>query len=147
MIFWIAAGVFIVDRITKSIVINHIFMGQSMKVIPGIFNFTLVLNTGTAFGLFKGQRIIFILFSFAVIGAIVGYILKHKEMNSVFTWALGLILGGAAGNLLDRIAHGCVIDFLDFRVWPVFNIADSCITIGVAILILNMWATNSRSKA
>lgn len=146
MIFQIAACVFILDRITKSLVINHVFLGQSIKIIPKIFDLTLVLNTGTAFGLFKGQRIIFILSSIAIIVAAVIYILKHKNIDKKLSWALGLILGGAAGNLLDRVVHGCVVDFLDFHIWPVFNIADSCITIGVTILILDMWTRSSKSK-
>jgi len=135
MILWVAAGVFLVDRFTKSAAINSIFLGQSVKVIPPVFRLTLVLNDGTAFGLFKGRRIFFISLSIAVMAAVAAYISKHKNIDKARSWALGFILGGAAGNLLDRVWFGRVIDFLDFRIWPVFNVADSCITIGVVILL------------
>jgi signal peptidase II len=148
MIFWISACVFILDRITKSLVINNIFLGQSTTVVPHVLNFTLVLNTGTAFGLFKGQKLIFILFSVLVISAIIFYARKRPEaIDKARMWSLGLILGGAAGNLLDRVRHGCVIDFLDFHIWPVFNVADSCITIGVIILLINMWTRAPKREA
>ena len=147
MIFWIAAGVFIIDRFTKAIAINSIFLGQSIKIIPKIFYLTLVLNNGTAFGLFKGWRIVFILFSAAVIASIIVYTLKHKDIDKISSVILGLILGGASGNLVDRVWFGRVIDFFDFRIWPVFNVADSCITIGVTILMWRILIKKSKLKS
>ena len=144
MTFWIAAGVFFLDRFTKTAVINSIFLGTSVKIIPNIFHLTLVLNRGTAFGLFKGQRIFFISLSVAAIAAIVIYLLRHRDMNRARSLALGLVLGGAAGNLLDRVWFGPVIDFLDFRIWPVFNVADSCITIGITMLVWQALMKNSK---
>ncbi len=144
MTFWIAAGVFFLDRFTKTAVINSIFLGTSVKIIPNIFHLTLVLNRGTAFGLFKGQRIFFISLSVAAIAAIVIYLLRHRDMNRARSLALGLVLGGAAGNLLDRVWFGPVIDFLDFRIWPDFNVADSCITIGITMLVWQALMKNSK---
>ena len=146
MTFWIAAGVFFLDRFTKTAVINSIFLGTSVKIIPNIFHLTLVLNRGTAFGLFKGQRIFFISLSVAAIAAIVIYLLRHRDMNRARSLALGLVLGGAAGNLLDRVWFGPVIDFLDFRIWPVFNVADSSITIGATMLALKVLSASAFNK-
>ena len=147
MIFMIAAVTFLIDRITKSIAVNNLFLGQSSKVIPGIFHLTLVLNRGTAFGLFKGWTAFFILLSVVVIAGIVIYVFRNKGMDILLSWALGLILGGALGNLFDRLRFGCVIDFFDFRIWPIFNVADSCLTIGVLILIFKIFTERKKKEA
>lgn len=132
----IASSVFLLDRLTKIIILNYLSQGHSIALIQNIFHFTLVLNKAAAFGLFGHNRIIFAAVAIVAIAAIVIYIFKRKGANSILASALGLILGGAAGNLFDRIRFGCVIDFIDLRVWPVFNIADSCITIGALILVV-----------
>lgn len=114
--FLIAGIVVIVDQITKAIATTHL---------------TLVRNTGAAFGLFRDQTIIFILISAAAIIFIGFYLIKKKTS---YYLPLALILGGAVGNLIDRLRFGYVVDFIDLRFWPVFNVADSCITIGAVIL-------------
>lgn len=134
MIFIIASIVFVVDRLTKMVAVNNLFLGEPLKVIPNFFHLTLVLNRGTAFGLLRGWGIIFIILSVAVIAWIAVYARRHKNIDNILIWVLGLIMGGALGNLYDRVLFGCVIDFFDFRIWPVFNVADSCITIAVGIL-------------
>ena len=130
MTFLVASLVFVLDRITKIAVASNMSYGQSIKILPNIFHFTFVLNNGTAFGLFKGANAALAILSVVAITLIIFYVLKNKA-NSL---ALGLILGGALGNLFDRVRFGYVIDFIDFRVWPVFNIADSAITIGTCFL-------------
>ena len=137
-IYLIAAGTIILDIVTKITVFVTMSEGQSIKILPNIFHITLVLNKGTAFGLLKGFNIFFIITSFIAAVLIILYIGGHKKMDQASMVALGFILGGAIGNMVNRVRFGCVIDFLDFRVWPVFNIADSCITVGVVILITNM---------
>jgi len=136
MPFFVAAIVFTLDRFTKIAALNMLELGQSIKVIPGILRITLVLNDGAAFGLFKGRSVFFVFISLAVIIAIVAYLVKSRRLDRSISIGLGLILGGALGNLADRIAFGKVVDFIDFGIWPVFNIADSCITIGAAMIIL-----------
>ncbi len=138
MALFVAAVIYILDRLTKSIIIAGLSQSQSVMVIPNIFHITLILNKGTAFGLFKNQSIFFVLLSLLVISVIILYICKNKLRNIILSIALGLILGGAVGNLVDRIRFGYVVDFLDFRIWPVFNIADSAITIGLALLAWNI---------
>jgi len=134
MILIVVFLVFIFDRITKILAINLLASGEPVNILPGIFNLTLVYNDGTAFGLFKGMNALFIAVAIAVILFIITYIIKNRIKDRVYLFTLGLVIGGAIGNLFDRIAFGCVVDFLDFRIWPVFNLADSCITIGVVIL-------------
>ena len=138
-IFSVALSIGILDRITKIASYIRLSPGQSIKVLPNIFHITLVLNKGSAFGLFKEGRLFFIASSVLAIIFILLYIWKHRIMGPLLSLGLGLILGGAAGNLIDRLRFGYVIDFLDFRVWPVFNVADSAITVGVAILILKIF--------
>ena len=133
-IFLIATLVFVADRLSKYVVVNGLTMGESIRTIPGIFHITLVLNSGAAFGLLKNWAAFFIIFSFVAIALIILFIAKSSGMSLMLATSLSLILGGAAGNLVDRLKFGYVIDFLDFRIWPVFNIADSAISIGIVLL-------------
>ncbi|MDD5422149.1 MAG: signal peptidase II [Candidatus Omnitrophota bacterium] len=146
MTFLTALAILALDRLAKFIALTYLAEGQSVKVLPGIFHFTLVLNDGTAFGLFKGQAALFAVFSIVVIVFIVVYTIKNRSMDALLSLALGLILGGAAGNLVDRAWYGHVTDFLDFRIWPVFNIADSAITIGAAILMIKLFTHKTKGK-
>jgi signal peptidase II len=139
----IAFAVFAADGITKSLACSNLAAGQSIKIIPGIFHITLVLNKGAAFGLFRGQRLFFIALSVIVISFLLIHIFRKRPDGVAVSAALGLITGGALGNLADRIRLGYVIDFLDFRIWPVFNIADSAITVGTIILILALCIRSS----
>jgi len=132
-VFLIAALVFAADRLTKYLVIRSLAPGRTIGIIPDIFHITTVFNSGTAFGLLKNCTVFFIVFSFAAIALMLLIIFRASRLNMPSTVSLALILGGAAGNLVDRLKFGYVIDFLDFRVWPVFNIADSAITIGVLL--------------
>lgn len=122
------------DRFSKLLAMKLLHVGESVRVLPGIFHITLVLNTGAAFGLLKERAALFIVISAAAATYIIIYAWRHKGMIPLQAAALGLILGGALGNLVDRMSFGYVIDIFDFRVWPVFNIADSCISVGVALL-------------
>jgi signal peptidase II len=133
-IFFAAALVFAADRLTKYFIIKSLALGQSIKIVPDIFHITLVFNDGAAFGVFRHCGTFFIIFSLAVIAVILMIVLRSTRLDLLTSISLALILGGAAGNLIDRLKFGYVIDFLDFRIWPVFNFADSCITIGVALI-------------
>ena len=106
-----------------------------MAIIPPAFHLTYVQNTGAAFGLFKGQQWLFLACSVVVLGWIIQAFIRQHKLPAVIEIAYALVLGGSVGNLIDRVRLGYVIDFLDFRVWPVFNIGDSAITVGVALLI------------
>jgi signal peptidase II len=140
---WLAIAAFIVvaDQITKAIVTRHFVFGDSMPV-TSFFNLVLTYNTGAAFSFLADaggwQRWFFAGVALIASSMIVYFLHKHSNERR-FCLALALILGGALGNLIDRIALGHVVDFLDFYLagyhWPAFNVADSAITVGAAILV------------
>lgn len=132
------AGVIFFDRVTKIFFVDLLQYGESLPIIKNVFHFTLVYNTGIAFGFFKNQGFVFIIIPVIAVILLIFNIYYYRQTNEVlsrgYIVSFSLILGGAIGNLIDRIAYGYVIDFIDFRVWPVFNIADSAITIGAVII-------------
>jgi signal peptidase II len=130
--FIVASLVFLLDQYTKFLATQKLVLNQPLPAIKGVLYFTLVRNRGAAFGVLKNQIILFIFTSvFAII--LICLNLKNNKRPSYIIY-LSLILGGALGNLIDRLFLGYVVDFLDFRIWPVFNIADSAITIGAILL-------------
>jgi signal peptidase II len=123
-----------VDQITKQLVLNNLGIGASWPD-DGFFRFTFVRNDGTAFGFFQDNGTLLTFVSIGAVALIV-YFYREAVMVSWFTrTALGLQLGGALGNLVDRFRHGYVVDFLDVGPWPIFNIADSVIITGIVALI------------
>ena len=128
------------DRFSKIYFSNLLSLSESWPVLRGIFHITLVHNTGIAFGLFKNQGIVFIIIPLIAIILLIFNIYYYRnnqeDLSRTYIVAFSLILGGAIGNLIDRIYFGYVIDFLDFRIWPVFNLADSAITVGAAVILL-----------
>ena len=139
LIFSIAFLTLLLDHITKFFVTRNLEMNESMPIIQNVFHLTYITNTGTAFGLFKGVNLVFVAFSVAVVVAVLYSIKQIKENEKSTQIAVGLLLGGALGNLMDRLVHGFVIDFLDFRIWPVFNVADSAISVSVVMLVVLLW--------
>lgn len=134
-----AALIFIIDRLTKIWAQNAIPLGGSHPVISNIFYLTLVHNKGVAFGLFSGMPLlVFISVLFIVVIAFVFAKYSKEATGLANRLSIGFLLGGALGNLYDRVVFGHVVDFLDFRIWPVFNAADSAITVGAVILGINM---------
>jgi signal peptidase II len=135
LIYSVAALVFLLDQVSKYLVRTTFQQGSSIPVIDNLFHITLVYNTGAAFGMLKAWPYLFVAVSILAV-AIVNYILLKKR-HVLRTWekaALCFIMAGTLGNLADRIRLGCVVDFIDLRVWPVFNVADSFITIGAVML-------------
>jgi len=124
---WITAIVVILDQITKYIVQDF-----NIQIGSGILKIHTITNSGAAFGLFKSQGMLLIIFSMIVLGVILYYYKKTPEKMIPFT---ALLFAGALGNLIDRLWHGFVIDFIDFSFWPAFNVADMAITASVIGLI------------
>ena len=139
IIFSSAFIVILLDQLTKLIITNSLELNQSIPIIKNIFHLTYLTNTGSVFGVLKGWQLPLIFFSVAVIGAVLYYLGEIKEKERALQFFMGFILGAAIGNLIDRILYGHVIDFLDFRIWPVFNVADSFITISVIFLVVYFW--------
>lgn len=125
------------DQLVKFIALKILTPGETIPVIKSIFHITLVLNKGGAFGIFRDAGVFFIVISVVVISAIAVFLFKARGKTPVgVDMAFASIAAGALSNLVDRLRFGCVVDFFDFRVWPVFNIADSAITIGVVYLCI-----------
>ena len=139
--FIFSAGLLIVflDQLSKFLIKQNLQLSQSIPIINNIFHLTYITNTGSAFGLFKGLNLFFILFSIIVMAVVVHHIKKIKDNEKLMQFSVGLLLGGTLGNLLDRIMLSHVVDFIDFRFWPVFNIADSAVTVSVILLIILLW--------
>lgn len=142
--FLIAVFVFILDRITKILAFNYL-KGKVIEVVPGFFRLVYAENKGAAFSLFSsfsgvGRFVFLILVPFIVIVGIVYVLVFKKELSFMEKISLSLILGGAAGNLYDRLVYGKVIDFLDFYIgkyhWPAFNVADIAVFVGTVLLFL-----------
>lgn len=131
--------VFIIDQLVKHLVVSTMHLGQSLPVMKGIFHITYVLNPGAAFGMLEHQRWFFILVALAAVLLGAAFYKKLQQESFLMRSGAGLLLGGAVGNLADRIQSGLVVDFLDFRIWPVFNIADIAICAGAGILIFDIW--------
>ena len=133
-----AVFVFCLDRLSKTILLNRMSPGDSLPVIPNIFHLTLVMNKGIAFGLFSGRLapLLPYIAAITIIALLAAFYFSRRGISGGVI--IPLIIGGAAGNMTDRLRYGCVIYFLDFRIWPVFNIADSAITIGAVLLAWNI---------
>lgn len=133
------------DQITKWFVIKEMYLGQSIAIIEGFFYLTSHRNAGAAFGILQNQRLFFIVVTTIVVIGLVYYLIKVKNKKPLLSWALALILGGAIGNFSDRLVTGEVVDFFDMKIsigsfyydYPIFNVADSALVIGVGILILD----------
>jgi signal peptidase II len=130
----VAAVVFTLDRVTKNLVAASIPYGTEVETLGGLVGITNVKNSGAAFGIAPALTIIFLLASVGVSIGLVVYVAR-QQTDTLSAAVLGLILGGTAGNGFDRIVHGEVTDFVNVHFWPVFNLADSAISIGVAALI------------
>ena len=145
----VALLVIIFDQLTKYYVVSNFYLGESLPVIENIFHWTYILNPGAAFGMFEGSRWFFVVIA---IGVLVGIWYMKDEINEggwMMQYGAALFGGGAIGNLIDRARSGLVIDFFDFRIWPVFNVADIAICVGVAMIlwkVLQMeFLTNEKS--
>lgn len=140
-LFVLPLAVVILDQFSKYIVVENMALGESIPIIEKVFHLTYILNPGAAFGIFAHNRLFFIAIAVIVIGIIIW---ARREILAS-PWEVkagcGLFLGGAIGNLIDRARQGLVIDFFDFRIWPVFNIADIAICIGVGLIIWNLLKT------
>ncbi len=139
-----------VDRVTKLFFSDLLSYGESLPVIRNVLRMTLVHNTGIAFGFFKDQGIVFIVIPIIAIFLLAFNIYYYRKNNEDLSWvyivAFSFILGGAIGNLVDRIVYGYVIDFIDFRIWPVFNIADSAITIGAFLIAFKCFRLSAKER-
>lgn len=146
----IALMIFTLDQVTKAVVEASIPLYEVRTVIPGCFHLTHVKNRGAAFGIFadspsEGKIMMLVFLSVLALAVVVTLLWRNQPTARRMGLGLALILGGAVGNLFDRLAHGSVVDFLDFYLssyhWPAFNVADSAIVVGAGLLLMDMMMT------
>ena len=137
--------ILLADQYSKLIVQQDMILGQSIPIIHRIFHFTYVQNTGGAFGILRGRTNLFIVVSIIVIIFIIYFMLKEEKKDTYLKIVFSVVLGGAISNLIDRMRLGYVVDFIDFQVWPVFNIADSAISVGMVLLLFRLFFKKEKS--
>ena len=147
-LFFLFLTLVILDQVTKALVINFFNLYDSVVLLP-IINLTFVVNYGFAFGLLNNPSLNQIVVSLVILAIIIYFLyLLIKTQDKIFQLTLTLILAGAFGNFIDRIFRGFVIDFIDIYIgkyhWPAFNIADSCITVGFVVLMINILFLNKK---
>jgi signal peptidase II len=147
---WISLVVLLTDQVTKAVVVSRFSYDTTVPIIPGLFHLVRVENPGIAFGMLSNSSspwaaAALILISTAAIVLLGTLLWRSRSCERLQSTSLALILGGAAGNLVDRIVRGKVVDFLDFYVgsyhWPAFNVADSAIVVGAGLVLLDLLTT------
>lgn len=138
----IAVFVFILDFITKKLIVARLDLYEQVSVIGNFFLITSHRNTGAAFSILEGQRTFFIVITVVIVGGIIWYMQSIRDLRKAWLLTgLGLVLGGATGNFLDRALYGEVVDFFQFNfgsyTFPIFNVADSGIVCGVALILID----------
>lgn len=129
--FFISMAIIILDQASKFLVRSKMSLFESRAIINNVFHFTYIENPGAAFGILAEKRLFFLLTTFVICGLIIYFMKLMEEENPFLNYFLAMALGGAIGNFIDRAIKGTVTDFLDFRIWPVFNIADIFIVVGM----------------
>lgn len=145
----IGLAVLAADQASKAWIATRLALHESEPLIPGVVRWTLVKNRGAAFGLLPDQTVFFTVVAVLVVAGILYWMPRLPSRGGPVAWALGLQLGGALGNLVDRLRWGYVVDFVDLEFWPlhrwpVFNVADAAIVSGTALLVLWLWRCDVR---
>jgi signal peptidase II len=135
----VSFAILLLDQMTKNLILKNLAAGMSIPIIQNVFHLTFVQNTGIAFGLFQNSNLFFLCTSLFIMLGIIYVLLQTPKEEKATHIFLGMVLGGAMGNIVDRMFLGYVVDFLDFRFWPIFNVADSAITIAIIGLIIVLW--------
>lgn len=140
----------IIDQITKILVVNSLVPGENIEIIKNIFSIIYTNNTGAAFSILLGKRIFLIVVAILIIGILLYYIKKNKVDGKLNIIAFSLIIGGSLGNLIDRIVRGCVVDFIFIKLgsynFPIFNVADTLIVVGVFLLLIENTGGNKNDN-
>lgn len=147
--FLIAVVAFVIDQMSKWSIATYVEIDQKLPFIPGFIQLTSIRNRGAAFGILQDQRLLFLLVTTLVLVGIIIYLGKIYRDQKFLGFALSLLLGGALGNFVDRALHGEVVDLLEFTFinFPVFNMADVFITIGVLMVIIDSFRKSRMEKA
>jgi signal peptidase II len=151
MYFIIIAAVVVLDQLAKYLIRTDLVLNSSIPLVDGIFHITYIHNYGAAFSIFQNKTGFLISMQLIVIAAVLVYlVIRQKKEHWCLLLSLSLIAAGGIGNLIDRAANGYVVDFLDFRIWPIFNVADISVCVGCGLLVLYMFfiePKRNRNKA
>ncbi len=147
-VFIIGLICLIVDQISKLLIVSNYSVNKSKEIISSFFSITYVKNTGAAWGMFSNGTLILAIISLVFLYFFIDFILKSDKISKLNVFSYGLIIGGIVGNLIDRLARGYVVDFLDFKIFsydfPVFNIADTFIVVGIILLIIESFIKDKK---
>ena len=149
-LFLVAGSIILLDQVTKYIIRANLAMGDVYRPDLWITQFARIVhwqNTGAAFGMFQSLGTVFMILSMVVSGAIIYYFPQVPCEDKLIRLSMAMLLGGAVGNLIDRLDHGYVIDFISVGDFPVFNVADASISLGVVVLFIGMWLQEREKKA
>lgn len=152
--YLIALGIIIFDQITKWIIVTSMEIGESITIIPNFLYITSHRNQGAAFGILQGQMAFFYIITTIVVAVLIYYIQKETRNSPFLGISLGLILGGAIGNFIDRVFRQEVVDFVDTYIftynYPIFNVADAALVVGVVLIMIKVmkdeWKTKGKNK-
>lgn len=135
----LAVVVFAIDREAQDWVAIHMTIGQSIPVLPPVLWITYITNSGAAFSLFQHGTVLFVIIGFTILAGLAWYLVRTREISRWFIVGAGLLGGGTAGNLWDRLVSGRVIDYVHFRYWAIFNVADAAIVVGIILIVIDFW--------
>ena len=136
-----------IDQYTKYLIESNLEVNETIPLFPGIFDLTYVRNTGAAFGMLAGKQVLLSIITGVLLIAITVYAIKNsKSISKLESLSLALIVGGGLGNLISRLIYDYVIDFFNFYFWPVFNVADICICVGSALLVIAVLILEPRKE-
>lgn len=149
LIYVVAAAIVVLDQVTKAWAVSSLTPGETRPVIDGVLHWTLYRNPGSAFGFLANFPAVFTVLASVIAVAII-VVARRPQVRAV-SIAMAMLLGGALGNLIDRVSRppgfpsGHVVDFVDLRVWPVFNVADMAITSGAMLIVVSSWIADRRA--
>ncbi|HJF68232.1 signal peptidase II [Staphylococcus kloosii] len=147
---FIAIIILILDQITKFVIASSMRIGDSFEVIPGFLNITSHRNNGAAWGILSGKMSFFFIITIIILIVLIVFYIKEAKYNLFMQIALSLLFAGALGNFIDRLFHGEVVDFIDTYIFgynfPIFNVADSSLTIGVILIIITLLIDVKKGK-
>lgn len=147
MAYIIALLIIALDQWTKWLVVQNMELGERITIIENVFYILSHRNSGAAFGILQGQMWFFYVVTIVMVGVLIYLIQTEARNHTLLKWALGFVLGGAIGNFIDRVLRQEVVDFIDtFGNFPIFNIADSALTIGVGLFIINLIMESRKEK-
>lgn len=133
----VVAAAIVADQVTKRLIVSHLALGETHRILP-VLDITHLRNTGIAFGIFPGRLELITLLTGAAVVWMITHFARAGSRHPLFPVALGLLIGGSISNLVDRIRNGYVTDFIHLSHWPTFNLADTFIVLGVALLLLGL---------